>query len=123
MKERGRVGIALVYLVPQAGQAAGLDIAAHQRGLAEPGWCGDQRELAAKGLIEAAQEVGPSLFFSLLVITVGFLPVFPLQAQAGRLFKPLERVQSLNQDAIVQLILFAGNMTCSNCSLQGVFKE
>lgn len=40
-------------------------------------------------LIDAAKEVGPSLFFSLLVITVGFLPVFTLQAQAGRLFKPL----------------------------------
>jgi Cu(I)/Ag(I) efflux system membrane protein CusA/SilA len=40
-------------------------------------------------IIEAAQEVGPSLFFSLLVITVGFLPVFTLEAQAGRLFKPL----------------------------------
>lgn len=40
-------------------------------------------------IIEAAKEVGPSLFFSLLVITVGFLPVFSLQAQAGRLFKPL----------------------------------
>jgi len=35
------------------------------------------------------KEVGPSLFFSLLVITVGFLPVFTLQAQSGRLFKPL----------------------------------
>jgi Cu(I)/Ag(I) efflux system membrane protein CusA/SilA len=40
-------------------------------------------------VIEAAKEVGPSLFFSLLVITVGFLPVFTLQAQAGRLFRPL----------------------------------
>jgi Cu(I)/Ag(I) efflux system membrane protein CusA/SilA len=40
-------------------------------------------------IIEAAQEVGPSLFFSLLVITVGFFPVFTLQAQAGRMFKPL----------------------------------
>ncbi len=40
-------------------------------------------------IIDAAKEVGPSLFFSLLVITVGFLPVFTLQAQAGRLFKPL----------------------------------
>ncbi|MCG6553706.1 MAG: CusA/CzcA family heavy metal efflux RND transporter [Candidatus Magnetominusculus sp. LBB02] len=40
-------------------------------------------------IIEAAQQVGPSLFFSLLVITVGFLPVFTLQEQAGRLFKPL----------------------------------
>ncbi len=40
-------------------------------------------------IINAAQEVGPSLFFSLLVITVGFLPVFTLEEQAGRLFKPL----------------------------------
>jgi Cu(I)/Ag(I) efflux system membrane protein CusA/SilA len=40
-------------------------------------------------IIDAAKEVGPSLFFSLLVITVGFLPVFTLQAQSGRLFKPL----------------------------------
>ena len=43
----------------------------------------------AQVVLEAAQEVGPSLFFSLLVITVGFLPVFTLQGQAGRLFKPL----------------------------------
>lgn len=40
-------------------------------------------------IIDAAKEVGPALFFSLLVITAGFLPVFTLQAQAGRLFKPL----------------------------------
>ena len=40
-------------------------------------------------IIEAAKEVGPSLFFSLLVITVGFLPIFALEAQGGRLFKPL----------------------------------
>jgi Cu(I)/Ag(I) efflux system membrane protein CusA/SilA len=40
-------------------------------------------------LVEAAAEVGPSLFFSLLVITVSFLPVFALQDQEGRLFKPL----------------------------------
>jgi Cu(I)/Ag(I) efflux system membrane protein CusA/SilA len=40
-------------------------------------------------LIEAAVEVGPSLFFSLLIITVSFLPIFALEAQEGRLFKPL----------------------------------
>src|SRR3990172_577870 len=40
-------------------------------------------------IIQAATEVGPSLFFSLLVITVGFLPVFTIEDQAGRLFKPL----------------------------------
>ena len=38
---------------------------------------------------EAAREVGPALFFSLLIITVSFLPVFTLQAQEGRLFAPL----------------------------------
>lgn len=40
-------------------------------------------------LIEAACEVGPALFFSLLVITVSFLPIFALESQEGRLFKPL----------------------------------
>ena len=40
-------------------------------------------------LIEAASEVGPALFFSLLVITVSFLPIFALEAQEGRLFHPL----------------------------------
>ena len=40
-------------------------------------------------LIEAASEVGPSLFFSLLIITVSFLPIFALEAQEGLLFKPL----------------------------------
>ncbi len=38
---------------------------------------------------EAAAEVGPALFFSLLIITVSFIPVFTLQAQEGRLFAPL----------------------------------
>ncbi len=40
-------------------------------------------------ILEAAREVGPSLFFSLLVITVSFLPIFALGAESGRLFKPL----------------------------------
>ncbi len=40
-------------------------------------------------LIAAAVEVGPALFFSLLIITVSFLPIFALEAQEGRLFKPL----------------------------------
>jgi Cu(I)/Ag(I) efflux system membrane protein CusA/SilA len=40
-------------------------------------------------LVEAAIEVGPALFFSLLIITVSFLPIFALEAQEGRLFKPL----------------------------------
>ncbi len=40
-------------------------------------------------LIDAVTEVGPSLFFSLLIITASFLPIFALEAQEGRLFKPL----------------------------------
>ena len=40
-------------------------------------------------LIEAAIEVGPALFFSLLIITVSFLPIFALEAQEGRMFQPL----------------------------------
>jgi Cu(I)/Ag(I) efflux system membrane protein CusA/SilA len=40
-------------------------------------------------IIDACREVGPALFFSLMIITVSFLPVFALEAQEGRLFKPL----------------------------------
>src|SRR5262249_33990352 len=43
----------------------------------------------AQIIVDAASEVGPALFFSLLVITVSFLPIFALEAQEGRLFKPL----------------------------------
>jgi Cu(I)/Ag(I) efflux system membrane protein CusA/SilA len=50
------------------------------------GWCARSR---TEVIIEAATEVGPSLFFSLLIITVSFLPVFALEDQEGRLFKPL----------------------------------
>ena len=40
-------------------------------------------------IITAAKEVGPALFYSLVIITLSFLPVFTLQAQEGRLFRPL----------------------------------
>jgi len=40
-------------------------------------------------MLAACKEVGPALFFSLLIITVSFLPVFTLEAQEGRLFSPL----------------------------------
>ncbi len=49
----------------------------------------DEAETSWETALRAAQEVGPSLFFSLLVITVSFLPIFALQEQEGRLFKPL----------------------------------
>ncbi|MDA8018340.1 MAG: CusA/CzcA family heavy metal efflux RND transporter [Thermoanaerobaculia bacterium] len=40
-------------------------------------------------ILRSAQEVGPTLFFTLLVITVSFLPIFTLEAQEGKLFRPL----------------------------------
>jgi Cu(I)/Ag(I) efflux system membrane protein CusA/SilA len=46
---------------------------------------GDYREV----IIEAVKEVGPASFFALLVIAVSFIPIFALEAQEGRLFKPL----------------------------------
>ncbi len=48
-----------------------------------------QGEARTNLIIKAMQEVGPSIFFSLLIITVSFLPVFALQGTEGRLFKPL----------------------------------
>jgi Cu(I)/Ag(I) efflux system membrane protein CusA/SilA len=49
----------------------------------------EERKDRWKLITEAAKEVGPSLFYSLLVITVSFIPVFTLEAQEGRLFRPL----------------------------------
>ena len=46
-------------------------------------------------LIHAAKQVGPALFFSLLIIVVSFLPVFLLQAQEGRMFRPLAWTKTL----------------------------
>ena len=50
---------------------------------------GDKSTPRLDAIIEAMQEVGPSIFFSLLVITVSFIPVFTLEGTEGRLFKPL----------------------------------
>lgn len=57
---------------------------AHVR-LAEAGPRGDRRQV----IIDACKEVGAPIFFSLLLITVSFLPIFTLAGQAGRLFRPL----------------------------------
>jgi len=46
-------------------------------------------------LIDAAKQVGPALFFSLLIIVVSFLPVFLLEAQEGRMFRPLAWTKTL----------------------------
>jgi len=52
---------------------------------------------------DASIEVGPTLFYSLLVITVSFLPVFALQAQEGRLFKPLAYTKTYSMAAAALL--------------------
>jgi copper/silver efflux system protein len=54
-------------------------------------------------LIEAATEVGPALFFSLLIITVSFLPIFTLEAQEGRMFSPLAYTKTFSMAAAALL--------------------
>jgi Cu(I)/Ag(I) efflux system membrane protein CusA/SilA len=54
-------------------------------------------------ILESAREVGPSLFYSLLVITVSFIPVFTLQAQEGRLFRPLAFTKTYSMAAAALL--------------------
>ncbi len=49
----------------------------------------EEAKARAFAILAACREVGPALFFSLLIITVSFLPVFTLEAQEGRLFSPL----------------------------------
>ena len=54
-------------------------------------------------LIEAAGEVGPALFFSLLIITVSFMPIFTLESQEGRLFSPLAFTKTFSMAAAALL--------------------
>ena len=56
----------------------------------------EERRPRQEVVIAACKEVGPSLFFSLLIITVSFLPVFALQDQEGRLFRPLAYTKSFS---------------------------
>ncbi len=58
-----------------------------------------------KIIAESSAEVGPSLFFSLLVITVSFIPVFTLEAQEGRLFRPLAFTKTWSMAAASLLAL------------------
>lgn len=60
-----------------------------------------------RAVIEACMEVGPALFFSLLIITVSFLPVFALGDQAGRLFKPLAftKTFAMGASAVIAITL------------------
>ncbi len=68
---------------------------------AEEGDLPDKRRVQV--LIDAAVEVGPALFFSLLIITLSFLPVFTLEAQEGRLFRPLALTKSYSMAAAAGL--------------------
>src|ERR1700723_1587181 len=54
-------------------------------------------------LIEAAAGVGPALFFSLLIITVSFMPIFTLESQEGRLFSPLAFTKTFSMAAAALL--------------------
>jgi Cu(I)/Ag(I) efflux system membrane protein CusA/SilA len=56
-------------------------------------------------VLDASKEVGPTLFYSLLVITVSFLPVFTLEAQEGRMFKPLAFTKTYSMAAAALLAI------------------
>ena len=60
-----------------------------------------------KTISEASREVGPALFFSLLIITISFLPIFTMQAQEGRLFSPLAftKTYAMGASAILAITL------------------
>jgi copper/silver efflux system protein len=64
------------------------------RHLSEAGAVSEQKR--KRILIDAAKQVGPALFFSLLIIAVSFLPVFLLEAQEGRMFRPLAWTKTLS---------------------------
>jgi Cu(I)/Ag(I) efflux system membrane protein CusA/SilA len=66
-----------------------------ERAFAERGTGGLTAAERWRIVVESAKEVGPALFFSLLIITVSFVPVFALEAQEGRLFKPLAWTKTL----------------------------
>ncbi len=70
---------------------------------AASGAAGERRDV----IVRAMQEVGPSIFFSLLVITISFLPVFTLEGVEGRLFKPLAftKTYSIGFSAVLAVTL------------------
>jgi Cu(I)/Ag(I) efflux system membrane protein CusA/SilA len=63
----------------------------------------DAAQARRQAIIAACKEVGPALFFSLLIITVSFLPVFTLEAQEGRLFAPLAWTKTFSMAAAALL--------------------
>lgn len=63
----------------------------------------EQRRDHWQVILDASREVGPALFYSLLVITVSFIPVFTLEGQEGRLFKPLAFTKTYSMAAAAAL--------------------
>ena len=80
-----------------------------------------QGESRVNAIIASCQEVGPALFFSLLIVTVSFLPVFTLEAQEGRLFSPLAYTKTFSMAAaailsvtlvpVLMVLFIRGNIT------------
>ena len=66
---------------------------------------------------ESASEVGPALFFSLLIITVSFVPVFTLEAQEGRMFSPLAFTKTYAMAASAALVYH------SDTGFDGIFYQ
>jgi Cu(I)/Ag(I) efflux system membrane protein CusA/SilA len=69
-------------------------------------------------VMESSKEVGPALFFSLLIITVSFLPVFTLEGQEGRMFKPLAFTKTFAMAAasLLSVILVPVSMDFSSAA-------
>lgn len=84
-------------------------------------------------IIQAMQEVGPSIFFALLIITVSFLPVFALEGAEGRLFKPLAftKTYSMGFAAVLAItlipalavLLIRGKIRCDKSRLTRIMIE
>jgi Cu(I)/Ag(I) efflux system membrane protein CusA/SilA len=84
-------------------------------------------------VIEAMQEVGPSIFFSLLIITISFIPVFALQGVEGRLFQPLAftktyamlfaAILSVTLIPVLAVTLIKGKLRGGNSGLNRLLKK
>jgi Cu(I)/Ag(I) efflux system membrane protein CusA/SilA len=93
-----------------------------QQSNAEPVTEPERKEI----LIGAAKQVGPALFFSLLIIVVSFLPVFLLEAQEGRMFRPLAWTKTLAVGAssllaitlvpVLMVLLIRGRLSPENAN-------
>jgi len=74
-------------------------------------------------VVESAQEVGPSLFIALLIVTVSFVPVFALQDQEGRLFRPLAWTKTLSMASAALLSVTLIPVAMGLCIRRGVRPE